>query len=87
MSSTTTRANNRRRNFFAGTAGDGLSSFVVTPFVIFNQKNVIKFFKSLDNGKLVSFKLLIVRLVRIIKKKLLKRYKFANKVTKIRNNL
>ena len=61
MSSTTTRANNRRRNFFAVTAVDGLSSFVVTPFVIFNQKNVIKFFKSLDNGKLVSFKLLIVR--------------------------
>ena len=61
MSSTTTRANNRRRNFFAVTAVDGLSSFVVTPFVIFNQKTVIKFLKVFDKGKFVGFKLLIVR--------------------------
>ena len=67
-------------------AFDRLNIIVVTPLDIFNKVFVKPNLTLDDQWRLIDFKLLILRRMRIIESPLFERDVFTNKITKIRNN-
>lgn len=80
-------ANNSFGNIPAVTAIDRLDGFAISFTVVFDKESIILFDRFKDYGKLINLKLLILRRLRIVKSKLLKGNKSANKIAEKRNNL
>ena len=80
-------ANNSFGNIPAVTAIDRLDGIAISFTVVFDKESIILFDRFKDYGKLINLKLLILRRLRIVKSKLLKGNKSANKIAEKRNNL
>ena len=84
--SMTIRADGIIGNITNRAAFDRLNIIVVTPLDIFNKVFVKPNLTLDDEWRLIDFKLLILRRMRIIESPLFERDVFTNKITKIRNN-
>ncbi len=83
MGSTTKRADNGMRNISAIAAMNRFNGYTIPFMIIFDKKGIVLFNRIKNYRQFINLKLLILWRTRIVKDKLLKWNKSANKVAEI----